>query len=184
MTTKKIIRQEKLQQRRQIPQNQRSQMHSAIIENIKKLSVYNNATNIALYSAMPDEVDLQQLCNDAIKTKNIFLPIIKDKNLVFAEITANSILQPNKFGIIEPTNATICPLKNIELIILPIVAFDDFGNRIGMGGGYYDRTLQNSHTQCLIGVAYSCQHHNNIPFDPWDIPLSMIVTENGVRNLI
>ena len=88
----------------------------------------------------------------------------------------------NRFGIPEPmlTKNNLCPLSQIDLIFTPLVAFDSSGNRLGMGGGFYDRTLapikRDQLTTQLIGLAHNCQQVDALSQDSWDIPLNGIVT--------
>lgn len=112
--------------------------------------------------------------------------------LIFVEYTPETVLHPNRFGILEPRAniSTLCPIHLIDHILVPLVGFDHLGNRIGMGGGYYDRTLagimQNQvgylahpvdRQPALLGLAHSLQQVANLPHASWDIPMSHIVTE-------
>ena len=92
-------------------------------------------------------------------------------------------MEDNRFGIAEPpaSNPHIQP-EDIDAVLAPLVAFDDQGHRLGMGGGYYDRFLPrlNAGTP-LIGVAFACQQYEQpLPREAWDVPLHAVVTENGV----
>ena len=88
----------------------------------------------------------------------------------------------NKFGIAEPVLdvSQLIPLPELQLIGLPLVAFDQHANRMGMGGGFYDRTLQNVQfcrpAPLLVGLAHQCQQVPSVPTEAWDVPLQHIVT--------
>ena len=94
----------------------------------------------------------------------------------------------NRYGIKEPVRAkdqstkslTTCLAQDLDIIFTPLVAFDSVGNRIGMGGGYYDRVLAPWFTEQTgpypIGLAHDCQHLNSLPIQAWDVPLPEIIT--------
>lgn len=121
--------------------------------------------------------------------KKCYLPVLTEgRSLYFVRYDENDTLQPNQFSILEPENTSrkIAP-EQLELVILPLVAFDLQGHRLGTGGGYYDRTFAFMHANHkkpkLLGLAYSKQQADCIPFDPWDITLAGVVTEQGVALL-
>ncbi|CCQ09874.1 5-formyltetrahydrofolate cyclo-ligase [Pseudoalteromonas luteoviolacea B = ATCC 29581] len=92
-------------------------------------------------------------------------------------------MKANAYGILEPVLncSEVCPIAQLDLLLMPLVAFDKQGNRMGMGGGYYDRTLasyykQNWETPRLIGLAHDCQQVDELPTEVWDVPLQAILT--------
>ncbi len=134
--------------------------------------------------------------NDALRDgKAIYLPVlgrsIGDRTRVklrFVRWTTSETMHPNRFGIPEPTRRGrhIRPARHLDLILVPLVGFDSACNRIGMGGGYYDRTLAYLKARRfwrrprLIGVAHECQRIETIETRPWDVPLDAVVTERRV----
>ena len=184
MMNKQEIRDLKIAERRKLSVNDRNLMNQQIIHRIQSLSVYHDAKNIALYHSMADEVDLKLLCNSAIlRDKKVYLPVLNThKTLLFLPTNLNTILKPNRFGILEPqeNKNEALPPDLFDLMILPLLAFDTKGTRLGMGAGYYDRTIEKQRPQVLMGVAYECQRHPSIPSDPWDVPLSMVVTNQCI----
>ena len=86
----------------------------------------------------------------------------------------------NHYGILEPKLEVrkVCPLDQLDVLFTPLVAFDNTGARLGMGGGFYDRTLANwqQHKIYPIGLAHDCQRVDKIPLEHWDIPLPEIIT--------
>ena len=102
--------------------------------------------------------------------------------MLFAEYTTHTTLIANRFGIDEPpANSSLCALEDLEVIFLPLVAFDEKGNRLGMGAGFYDKTLAVlKRRSLLVGLAYECQRADSIPHDVWDVRLDYVVTEQGV----
>ena len=139
---------------------------------------------------MADEVQMRTLMLRAWSAnKRIFLPrVTRIGKLQFRELRPNEPLRRNSIGILEPVNGVASPLVQLDLVIVPLVAFDAGGNRIGMGGGYYDRTFANYSkrqryaTPRLIGVAFACQELEQIDASPWDIPLFRVFTES--RNAV
>jgi 5-formyltetrahydrofolate cyclo-ligase len=107
--------------------------------------------------------------------------------LRFAELRDDTRLVADKYGILEPAGGfrNTVPAHALDLVLVPLVAFDLDGRRVGMGGGYYDRTFEYLrwrrcwHRPRLVGVAYEMQRVAHIDEDTWDVPLHAIVTENG-----
>ncbi|WP_334030048.1 5-formyltetrahydrofolate cyclo-ligase [Alteromonas sp. P256] len=112
-------------------------------------------------------------------------PVCKG-HLLFLEYGPHTTLVKNKYNIDEPELAcpNVIPTSTIDVILMPLVGFDGNGNRLGMGGGYYDRTLAfTQFTQqkpILIGIAHDEQEVETLPFEPWDIPVDIIVTPNRI----
>lgn len=118
--------------------------------------------------------------------KRIFAPILKkNRTLQFCELRRNAELRRNRYGILEPISGQFIPAQRFDLVIAPLLAFDNSGNRLGMGGGYYDRTFsflrhrRHYRKPKLVGVGFDCQRFANIPASPWDIPLFQVHTESG-----
>lgn len=119
----------------------------------------------------------------------VLLPIIQPKSgqLKFAEYLPNTALVANKFGILEPdvpAHQTLSP-KVLDLVVMPLVGFDVSGNRLGMGGGFYDKTFAFKQgvkrRPQLVGWAHACQQVAQLPTQPWDVPMDALVTETGLR---
>jgi 5-formyltetrahydrofolate cyclo-ligase len=148
-----------------------------------------HSKRIAFYIANDGEMDPSPLIDRAtVAGKCCYLPVLRQrpsKALWFAAYTRAQQLSPNRFGIPEPatTHRRIVMPWGLDLIVMPLVAFDLSGNRLGMGGGYYDRTLAFKHTRShwrgpkLIGIAHELQRMDSLPSNPWDIPLDAVITE-------
>lgn len=115
--------------------------------------------------------------------KEVYLPVVHPfslGNLLFLRYQENTPLLSNKYKILEPKlNVTeVCPLSMLDIICTPLVAFDKSGARLGMGGGFYDRSLANWQDSDLypIGLAHDCQLVEQVPTEIWDIPLPEIIT--------
>ena len=141
--------------------------------------------HIALYLANDGELDTYPLIQALWQLgKSVYLPVLHPfvaGYLLFVRYDKDTLLYPNKFGIPEPlaTCHRLIPLQQLDIIFTPLVAFDAAGNRLGMGGGFYDRTLSqlspDSHCQ-VIGLAHNCQQVDAVPGEAWDIPLKQIIT--------
>lgn len=142
----------------------------------------HQAHNIALYLAVDGEIVTQPLIEQLwLQGKNVYLPVLHPfckGHLLFLRYLPDTPMKANKFGIFEPhlNVQNVIPLEQLDLIFTPLVAFDKQGNRLGMGGGFYDRTLQNSpHRFITVGLAHQCQQVEALPIESWDIPLEHIL---------
>jgi 5-formyltetrahydrofolate cyclo-ligase len=105
----------------------------------------------------------------------------------FAPMPADERMLKNRFGIAEPRHGACAHTRILDIVLVPLVGFDDAGNRLGMGGGYYDRRFSYLRTRSsflrprLIGVAYELQHVDELPKDEWDVSLWAIVTDKKFR---
>lgn len=144
----------------------------------------------SFYLPVGEEFDVLPLLNQALHMgKDCYLPITAQRiaqPLRFARLDGSHGLTHNRYGIIEPHSRRLMSARRLDVMILPLVAFDSAGRRLGMGGGYYDATLAYLRSRkrwrkpLLIGVAYTCQELKQVPADPWDVRLDMILTENGL----
>jgi 5-formyltetrahydrofolate cyclo-ligase len=145
-----------------------------------------NTHNVACYLSNDCEINPKAIIEYCWQhKKRLLLPVLhpfSKGHLLFIDYCLNTKLKVNAYGISEPvvTSQNVCPLADIDVIFMPLVAFDSQGNRLGMGGGYYDRTLapirRDGLTTQLIGLAHDCQQADSLPTDSWDIPLNGIVT--------
>ena len=185
------IRKQLRQQRRQLTDRQQAHATEQLTSRLTRFPAFLYSKRIAFYLASDGEIDPTPLMAIAEAAgKSCYLPVLHPlqfNRLYFAQYQLGEALLPNRFGIPEPDlkHTRSVPAWSLDLILLPLVAFDGDGNRIGMGGGFYDRTLaftQNTHRPCpkLIGLAHSFQQVENIQAENWDIPLNLIVTEQGV----
>ena len=155
-----------------------------ICNHICNLGYYRQAKRIGLYSAIHQEIDLTLLWHRAAKErKQCYFPKMnQDKSLSFYHAKPGFNFKKNSVGILEPdiNSSEEGPVPQLDLVIMPIIAFDSACNRIGMGAGYYDRTFSQPHKAVLIGVGYSFQHTDFISAESWDIPLDVIVTPQKI----
>ena len=160
------------------------QASSDISQKIITSKYFKDANNIGCYLSTEYEVSTDIIISSAHKTKkNLYVPKIKQGHAMdFVKMTLNSSMVKNRYGIHEPLSKDIIDANKLDIVLVPIVAFDAKKNRIGMGGGFYDRKfkyIKNTKKKypLLIGVAFECQKVKKIKPESWDVKLSAIVTE-------
>ena len=140
---------------------------------------------IACYVSTWDEVDTSAIIERAwCAKKRVFLPVTAAHGrMVFRQTMPGTELARNDFGLWEPVSGALIDARRLDVVVTPLVAFDTRKNRVGMGGGYFDRTfafLGNRSTWLqpkLIGVAFESQRVQKITRNPWDIPVFRVLTE-------
>lgn len=138
----------------------------------------------ACYYPTPKEFDCHPIIQTLLEAgKKCFLPVINHNHLQFAEYTLQSKLIPNQFKILEPEIKKIFPPEKLQIVFVPLLAFDLQGNRLGMGAGFYDRTFAflKQNPPFLWGLAYDFQGMNELPIDDWDVKLNGIITEKKLK---
>lgn len=161
------------------------QASTAVIENLQALDVFQEAACIALYKAIGGEVDLEALFAHCWALgKRTAVPVFNAKTRLYemAEITAGTEYFCGNYGIQEPVQPAILPNSAIDLIAVPGVGFDRSGRRLGRGGGYYDRILENF-SGAAAGICFDFQIIDLVPAEPHDIPVDYLVTETKVLNV-
>ncbi|MBB3322403.1 5-formyltetrahydrofolate cyclo-ligase [Atlantibacter sp. RC6] len=142
------------------------------------------AHTVALFLSFDGELDTRPLIEGLWRAgKKVYLPVLhpfSPGNLLFLRYFPDSDLVLNQFKIHEPVLDVrhVLPLHKLDVLVTPLVAFDSAGQRLGMGGGFYDRTLQNwrEHGLFPVGYAHDCQHVESLPVEEWDIPLPAVIT--------
>ncbi len=182
---RKILR----QQRSKLSSTLQKEKSKSIVLNIEQSSAYTSAYHIALYYPVQGEVDLlplTQLNTPSSANKQFSLPILQaeDEPLLFARTTNQSKFEANRFSIPEPiyNENDLLAGNTLDLVLMPLLGFDKKGNRLGMGGGFYDRTFaflnKNAGGPLLMGIAYDFQEVASLHAESWDIPLDFIATES------
>lgn len=152
-------------------------------------SLYREATHVALYWPLADEADLRGLLGmDAAAEHAFYLPrILAGRCMEYRPCGDPARLVYNRWGIAEPspeTGMARAP-QALDLVCVPLLGFDRRGNRLGQGGGFYDRTFafvreQQTARPRLLGVAFACQEVASIEHEPWDVSLHAVITEDGI----
>lgn len=154
--------------------NERYSSAQAVFAKLESTAEFKTARNILVYHSLNDELSTLEFIDKWAEIKHLFLPRVNGSDL---EILAydRSALALGAFNIEEPTGNDICSIHNIDLVIVPAIAYDSHGNRVGRGKGFYDRLLSQS-TALKIGVGYSFQLVDKIDAAPHDIPVDIVIT--------
>ncbi len=173
--------------RRSLSKKVRADASEVICKKVVASQNFQASNIIGCYLPMRDEVDTRLIIERAWRAnKRIFVPIVRNnENMLFREMRPNTTLVQSNMSIWEPETGAIASPQQLQMVITPLVAFDDSRQRIGMGGGYYDRHFSFlRHRKVwvkpkLVGVAFECQRVEKITPNPWDIRLFKILSESS-----
>ncbi len=157
----------------------------AVMARIARIPVLREAELVGGFRAVRGEIDIDAALMLLIERGTaVTVPRVVGERLEFAAWNPDGESCAGPFGIPEPTTATTFPLTAHDALLVPLVAFDAEGNRLGQGGGYYDRALATrpGRRPLVIGVAHAFQEVARVPNEAWDVRLDAIVTEDGVRD--
>jgi len=174
-----------------LPDGQQQLAAEQLLQTCLALPEFIHSKKIAVYLANDGEINLEPLVTYCWHhNKEVHLPVLHSfskGHLLFVKYCKNTAMKNNRFGIPEPvvTCANICPLAELDVIFTPLVAFDKQCNRLGMGGGYYDRTLapinRDRLQTAVIGLAHQCQLvETGLAGELWDVPMQKIITPEHV----
>lgn len=168
-----------------INQTEREKHNNIIFDLLTNSDFFKNCQSLYIFMSFGSEVDTIRIINEALNQgKKLYLPRILNKNMEFYKIDSLDRLKKNKFGFLEPDASYEIDNKIYNncnrLMIVPGIAFDIYGNRIGYGGGYYDKFLSRHGNNFIkLGIAYDVQLINHIYKEQHDISLDYIVTNKG-----
>jgi len=162
----------------------RRQFEAAIRKHFLALPEFQRAGRVMLFASMPDEVDTLKIIDAALGMgKEVYLPKVarRPRRMLICCIHGLDDLHPGAYGIPEPgSSETILP-AGLDLVLVPGRAFDCRGNRLGRGGGFYDRFLTHPGLHAdIFGIAFNCQILAFLPHDIGDVPVRHVVTESGI----
>lgn len=163
-----------------------------LCKQVQRLNCFRRARRIAAYHPSDGEIDVRPLMAAALaRKKRVALPVVDRRSrpdMQFAEWSPGVPMRHNAYGILEPLRADrrLVAASALDLVLVPLVAFDESGNRLGMGGGYYDRRFaflaqRSMQRPILVGVAYEFQKTDALENESWDVPLTWVVTERSVH---
>ncbi|BAP58674.1 5-formyltetrahydrofolate cyclo-ligase [Candidatus Tachikawaea gelatinosa] len=171
--------------RKSITSTEQKKMSYFLTKNIIKFFSFLDFKTIAIYFSVNGECNTKFLAKNLWKNKKkVFLPVLNpflQKKLLFIRYLENTKFIKNKFSIPEPIlkKDNVIKLEDLNIIILPVVAFNENGNRLGMGGGFYDYTLQRK-KNLIIGIAYDFQLIKNFSIKKWDVSLPVVITPSKI----
>lgn len=147
----------------------------AVCRSIEEDPAFIQAQTVLLYYSLPDEVQTQTLIEKWHQKKTILLPVVDGEELRLKHYKGDQALTPNQWNILEPSGAVFQDLNKIDLIILPAMAYDKEGHRLGRGKGFYDRLMHKLHCPS-IGICFPFQLLNHIPCDDWDCQVDRVIS--------
>lgn len=184
LSTRQQIRQQIRLRRKSLTHEQQTQAAQQAAARMMGFAPVVEAQTVAAFLSFDGELDTRPLIEGLWRAgKKVYLPVLHPfsaGNLLFLRYFPDSDLVLNHFKIREPALDVrhVLPLNKLDVLITPLVAFDTTGQRLGMGGGFYDRTLQNwrAHGLFPVGYAHDCQQVDALPVEEWDIPLPAVIT--------
>lgn len=181
----KLLRNELRQKRRNIPPAIRTAHDQAIRQHLLQVINSKAVRTLACYWPFDGEPDLIPMCRQLMSDDfEVALPVISghdDYTMEFYPWNSGTELKHNQYGIYQPQKTISMPISGFDMLLIPLVAYDKTGSRMGMGSGYYDRhlgSLRDSDQPLRVGVAYSLQEVDLININDWDIPLHALVNEH------
>lgn len=184
---RKALRRNMRRIRRRLTPGERREAAERLARNLRNSDAVRRADRIGVYRPHGGELDvLHGFRHALLRDKRLFLPALdplRHGMLRFVRWDGDTRLVTNRFGIAEPCLKfnRYNPVWSLDLILMPLVAFDEQGNRLGMGGGFYDRTLEalwrHPRRPRLAGVAYEFQRVASLPAASWDVPLDEVITD-------
>lgn len=177
---KQDIRRKILEQRKQLNFELKKNLDKAICERLEIFESFKIAHTIFAYISHLNEVDTRPCIEPHLLEKTFVLPSTKGEHIQLVRLRSFDELKVGEFGIYEPADPTaVHAHEDIQLAIIPGVAFDLNGNRVGYGGGYFDRFLKKINCT-TIALAYEFQIVDQVPTEPYDVPVDYIVTERRI----
>lgn len=187
MPAQRQLRQSIRKQRQALTTSESSTCAEQLAQHVRSSQFVSNSRHIAAYLPADGEIDPLPLVQYLWSLgKTIYLPVLvpfSKQKLWFAKFEAGDQLVYNRYGIAEPLRRRLIKPCALDLVLTPLVAFDQAGHRIGMGGGYYDRSFafltgrQYWRKPHMLGLAFEFQKQGAIKPNAWDIPLTAIATE-------
>jgi 5-formyltetrahydrofolate cyclo-ligase len=161
------------------------QASERVRERLADLPEFQQARSVLLFVSIADEVDTLPIIRDALAAgKHVAVPKVDVQAKAMDARRLRDLDQdiaPGVFGILEPQSSEVVPPRQIDFILVPARGFDREGNRLGRGGGYYDRYMsQPGFDAWRCGVAFACQVLDAVPHDETDLPVHLLVTDEDV----
>lgn len=189
MNNNQQVRREIRARRRQLSPQEQSSHSQSVCQRLLGWMPFLRARSIAIYFSADGELDLSPVAESAWSMgKEVYLPVLHPfagNRLWFGRWRFKDVLVPNRYNILEPDPRRSAPQHGLQLdmVLMPLVAFDHRCRRLGMGGGFYDRTFafrsRNRYWRrpLLIGIAHDLQRVSKLQNNEWDVPLDAVVTE-------
>ena len=175
---KKRVRELLAQKRRLLSKEDIAEQSSKVVAAVEQMPLFQSAKTVLIYYPTHNEVDLLSLIKRYKKEKTFLFPVVHRKTMTACPYEGNAKMHRGKFNIPEPTTEPY--VGDIDLILVPGVGFDKSGNRLGRGGGYYDKFITRlGRKTLLVGVGYDFQLVEEVPANRWDKRLDYVVTPSN-----
>ena len=176
---KTAVRKQMRELKRAVPAEEKLRRSEVVMRRVEQTPLFAEAKVVLLYWSMADEVQTHAFVNRWYKDKVVLLPCVDGDDLVLRQYTGpECLVAGEQFGIGEPASTPEwTALDKVDLIMVPGVAFDRTGNRMGRGRGFYDRLLKSTPHAAKIGVAYDFQLLDSIPVEPHDVAMDCVITD-------
>ena len=175
---KKRVRELLAQKRRLLSKEDIAEQSSKVVAAVEQMPSFQSAKTVLIYYPTHNEVDLLSLIKRYKKEKTFLFPVVHRKTMTACPYEGNAKMHRGKFNIPEPTTEPY--VGDIDLILVPGVGFDKSGNRLGRGGGYYDKFITRlGRKTLLVGVGYDFQLVEEVPANRWDKRLDYVVTPSN-----
>lgn len=191
---KSQLRQKARENRNRYLPSECQQAGEQLIKNLLSHEILTEHRSIACFMSFDREISTQPIIKHILEQNKVcYLPKLrpnKPNRLWFMPYDLSSKMSKNRFGIseVELSVNHALAISKLDLVLLPLVAFDQNGTRLGMGGGYYDATFSHLRNSCtwprFIGLAFESQKLSNLPSDPWDLPLDGVCTEQRYHQFV
>ena len=180
---KRALRREVRARRDALPPEERERLGQAVARNLLTLPEVRQASTVMAFSSFGSEVDtrpiIEQLARDG---RRVVLPRVEGRTIVPVGYRSGDPVKPSSLGALEPAGGDPVRPEEIDVVIVPGLAFDRRGHRVGYGGGFYDRFLGRLRPDALtVGICFSVQVVDEVPHGRGDRPVDLVVTEEGLN---
>ena len=181
---KRVLRREARARRDALAPEERERLGQAVARNLLALPAVADAATVMAFSSFGSEVDtgpiIERLTRDG---RRVVLPRVEDRAVVPVAYRPGDPVKPSSFGALEPAGGEPVPPEDIDVAVVPGLAFDRRGHRVGYGGGFYDRFLGRLRPDALtVGICFSVQLVDEVPHGRGDRPVDLVVTEEGLND--
>ena len=175
---KSEVRRQMRELKRAVPPEEKLRRSDLIMRQLERLPEFEASKVVLLYWSMADEVQTHTMVERWHDKKTVLLPCVQGDDLVLRRYTGpDCLVAGEQFGIGEPTGPVWDDLDAVQLIVVPGVAFDAKGNRMGRGRGFYDRLLKSTPQALKVGVAYGFQMLADVPVEPHDVKMDIVISD-------
>lgn len=161
-----------------LSEEQRREQSRSVVEQLERTEEFRRATRIAAFWPLSDEVDIREAVTRWTADKRVYLPVVDGDDMTFVEYRPDAELRQGELGIECPAAGEVVSPKELDLVIVPGVAFDRAGNRMGRGKGFYDRYLKGT-TAAKIGICLAPQLVDAVPCQPHDVRMDVVISPEG-----